>query len=115
MAGGVKRGEIWVYAVARPDKQRPVQVLTRQEVIDLLNTVMVEPVTSRIRGAPSEVIVGAEEGLKHDSAVNLDHVQTVKTARLSRRIGHLSPQKMSSVCHALAIATGCREGVAPDD
>ena len=83
-------------------------VLTRQEVIDLLHTVMVAPVTSTLRGAPSEVRIGIEEGLKHDSVVNLDHVQTVEKARLRRRIGQPGPEKMSAVCRALAVATGCR-------
>lgn len=108
MARGVKRGEVWFYAFRSPDKSRPVVVLTRQEVIELLDTVMVAPVTSTIRGAPSEVPVGVDEGLKHDSAVNLDHVQTVETARLRRRIGQLGKEKMDAVCRALAIATGCR-------
>lgn len=108
MAGAVRRGEVWHYEFRRPDKQRPVVVLTRQEVIDLLHTVMVAPVTSTIRGAPSEVIVGTREGLKHDSAVNLDHVQTVEKGRLRRRAGHLGPEKMAEVCRALAIAAGCR-------
>ena len=48
----------------------------------LLNPVMVAPVTSTIRGAPSEVVIGINEGLKHESAVNLDHVQTVERSRL---------------------------------
>lgn len=107
MARAVKRGEIWSYRFERPDKQRPVLVLTRQEVIGLLHTVMVAPITSSIRGAPSEVIVGIEEGLKNDSAVNLDHVQTVEQSRLNRFVGSLSAQKMQAVCQALAIATGC--------
>ena len=52
-------------------------VLSRPDVIPLLSTVMVAPITSTIRGAPSEVAVGIDEGLKTESAVNLDHVQTV--------------------------------------
>lgn len=107
MARTVNRGEIWLYAFARPDKQRPVLVLTRQEVIDLLHTVMVAPITSTVRGAPSEVPVGTEEGLKGDSAVNLDHVQTVEQSRLKRHVGHVSPAKMQQVCQALAVAVGC--------
>jgi len=107
MAREVNRGEIWRYRFEAPDKQRPVLVLSRQEVIGLLHTVMVAPVTSTIRGAPSEVVVGTEEGLRHQSAVNLDHVQTVERARLSGFIGHLAPEKMRQVCRALAIATGC--------
>jgi mRNA interferase MazF len=107
MAGRVSRGEIWLYEFSRPDKRRPVLVLTRQEVISFLNTVMIAPITSTLRGSPGEVTVGFAEGLKHDSAVNLDHIQTVQQNRLHKFIGSLSVQKMNEVCRALAIATGC--------
>ena len=107
MARVVSRGEIWKYRLAAPDKKRPVVVLSRQEVIGLLHTVMVAPVTSTIHGAPSEVIVGVGEGLKHESAVNLDHVQTVEQSRLEGYVGHLGVEKMRAVCRALAVAVGC--------
>jgi mRNA interferase MazF len=107
MAREVNRGEIWRYRFATPDKIRPVLVLTRQEVIGLLHTVMVAPITSTIRGAPSEVAVGTREGLRHESAVNLDHVQTVERAQLVGYLGHLAPEKMRQVCRALAVAAGC--------
>jgi mRNA interferase MazF len=105
----VSRGEIWQYRFKAPDKRRPVLVLTRQEVITLLETVMVAPITSTLRGAPSEVSVGLDEGLKHPSVVNLDHIQTVERARLVGYVGSLPPAKMRHVCHALAIATGCTD------
>lgn len=107
MARRVARGEVWTYTFRRPDKRRPVVVLSRPEAIEVLHTVMVAPVTSTIRGIPSEVVVGTDEGLRHDSAVNLDHVQTVEQTRLSRYVGRLGPEKMRAVCRALAIATGC--------
>lgn len=107
MARAISRGEVWSCSFRSPDKRRPVLVITRQEVIGLLHTVMVAPITSTIRGAPSEVIVGVDEGFKHDSAVNLDHVQTVEQSRLTHRVGGLSPGKMREVCRALAIAAGC--------
>ncbi len=107
MARTVNRGEIWIYRFAAPDKRRPVAVLTRQEVIPLLRTVMVAPITSTVGGAPSEVVVGAEHGLQHESAVNLDHVQTVARSRLERCIGRLGPEEMREVCRALAVAVGC--------
>ena len=107
MAERIKRGDIWFYKFKHPDKNRPVLVLTRQEVIELLHTIMVAPITSTIYGAPSEVVVGIEEGLKQDSAVNLDHVQTVEKARLGQYVGRLSPDKMQAVCRALETATGC--------
>jgi mRNA interferase MazF len=107
MAERIRRAQIWHYTFKQPDKRRPVLVLSRSEVIDLLHTVMVAPITSTIHGAPSEVIVGIDEGLKRESAINLDHVQTVEKARLSRFVGTLSPQKMAAVCRALSIAVGC--------
>ncbi len=107
MASRLSRGEIWMYTFSPPDKRRPVLVLTRQEVIGLLRTVIVAPITSTIHGAPSEVIVGIDEGLKRESAINLDHVQTVDKTRLKRFIGSVGPEKMFAVCRALNIATGC--------
>lgn len=113
MARGVTRGDIWMYAFAKPDKKRPVLVISRQSVIPLLRTVMVAPITSTIHGVPSEVRIGTKQGLKHESAVNLDHVQTVDRSRLTQFVGHLNENMMDDVCRALAAATGCRKG-SPD-
>ena len=107
MARRIARGDIWLYHFKTPDKRRPVVVLSRPEVIPLLNTVMVAPITSTIHGAPSEVSVGVDEGLKHPSAVNLDHVQTVDQSRLIAYVGEVGSQKMREVCRALAIAVAC--------
>ena len=103
----MNRGEIWLYTFKRPDKRRPVLILSRPDVIPLLATVMVAPTTSTIRGAPSEVVVGIEEGLKTESAVNLDHVHTVAQEALRHYIGTLGREKMAAVCARLAIAVAC--------
>jgi mRNA interferase MazF len=107
VARQVSRGDIWMYSFKAPDKQRPVVILSRQSVIPLLRTVMVAPITSTIHGVPSEVVVDVEQGIKHTSAINLDHVQTVDQSRLKRYVGHLDHRMMQQVCAALAIATGC--------
>jgi mRNA interferase MazF len=107
MASRLSRGEIWLYTFASPDKRRPVLVLSRPAALNLLRTALVAPITSAAHGAPSEVQVGAEEGLKHVSVVNLDHVQTVDQEKLHHFVGSLSPQKMTAVCRALIVATGC--------
>lgn len=100
MAEQVNRGEIWLYTFKPPDKRRPVLILTRQKVIGLLSTVLVAPITSTIRGVPSEVLVGVDEGLKTQSVVNLDHVHTVERQSLSFYVGSLSQEKMAAVCRA---------------
>ena len=104
---GPRRGDIWLYRFGSPDKRRPVVVLTRSDVLPLLRTAMMAPITSAIRGLPSEVIVGVDEGLKNDSAINCDHIQTVQQRLLRRYVGSIGEAKMRQVCRAVAIATGC--------
>ena len=107
MTGSPQRGEIWLYTFKPPDKRRPVVILTRQSVLPLLRTAVVAPVTSTIRGLPSEVPVGLDEGLKQPSVVNLDWVQTVEQRLLTHYVGSLGEAGMAKVCRALSIATGC--------
>jgi len=107
MARGVARGEVWLYTFAAPDKRRPVLVISRQDAIDVLDTVMVAPITSTRHGLPSEVDLDASDGLKTACAANLDHVHTVRKRDLKRFVTSLRPERLMAVCHALAAATGC--------
>ncbi len=72
-----------------------------------MDNVLVGAITSTIRGLPSEVRVGVDEGLEQESAINLDNVHTVSKERLQDYVATLSDEKMLEVCYALAIATGC--------
>ena len=56
------RGEIW-WGEAPDEKGRPYLILTRNEAVPVLRTILVAPITRTIRGIPTEVPVGAEEGL----------------------------------------------------
>jgi mRNA interferase MazF len=71
------RGEVRLYRFHSPDKQRPVVVLTRSVAIPYLSSITVAPITSTIRGVPSEVILTEADGMKHSCAVNLHNVLTV--------------------------------------
>lgn len=102
----VGRGEIWQFAFPRPDRRRPVLVLTRQDMIGPLSTVTVAPLTSTIRGVASEVVVGAEVGLKQPSAINLHHVATVPRAGLRSFVGTVPEEVMQRVRAALLFALG---------
>lgn len=107
MARAMSRGEVRLCRFAPPDKQRPVVVLTRDSAIGHLATVTVAPVTSTIRGVPSEVILDIEDGMKSRCAVNLHNAVTVSQARLGRRICSLSTGRMREVCAALRFSLGC--------
>jgi len=101
------RGEVWL---AELDKTRPVIVLTRDPMGQLLNAVVVAPVTSTVRGTSTEVAVGSEDGIPRPSVANLDNVQLVARTRFKRRVGRARPVTMTAICSALSIAVDCREG-----
>lgn len=107
MAGGVERGEIRLYRFPSPDKQRPVLILTRESAIGYLSRVTVAPITSTIRGVPSEVVLGTDDGMKQPCAVNLHNLVTVAKDGLGRRLARLESERMREVCVALAFALGC--------
>ena len=72
-----------------------------------LHTITVAAVTSTLRGAPTEVEVGVDEGLKKTSCVNLCNVFTVTQQELVRFVGSVTGDRMAKVCRALVIACGC--------
>jgi mRNA interferase MazF len=103
----MSRGEIRLCRFAPPDKQRLVLILTRDSSIRHLSTVTVAPITSTIRGVPSEVILDTDDGMKNRCAVNLHNAVTVAQARMGRRVGGLRAERMHQVCAALAFTLGC--------
>ena len=107
MAVGVIRGDIRLYRFARPDKTRPVVVLTRESAIQYLSTVTIAPITSTIRGVPSEVLLDQEDGMKDRCAVNLHNTVTVSQQHLGKRVARLSALRMAQVCAALRFSLGC--------
>ena len=107
MAGRLTRGEIRLYRFPAPDKQRPVLVLTRESALGYLSAVTVAPITSTVRGVPSEVVLTEEDGMKHVCAVNLHNVVTVSKEHLGRRVAKLGAQRLAEVCAALGFALGC--------
>jgi mRNA interferase MazF len=107
VASRIARGDIRLYGFAPPDKKRPVVVLTRDSAISYLSTVSVAPVTSTIRGVPSEVVLGEEDGMKSACAVNLHNTITVSQDRLGKRVARLHGLRMREICVALRFSLGC--------
>ena len=102
----MRRGEIRWYRFSRPDKKRPVVILTRDSVLEYLGEVTIAPITSTIRDIPSEVALGPADGLPRECAMNLDHLQTVSKSRLGGLIATLSSRRMIEVRTALLFALG---------
>ena len=102
----MNRGEVRWYKFQNPDKKRPIVILTRSSALDFLGEITVAPVTSTIRDIPSEVLLGREDGMPRECAVNLDHIQTVSKGRVGSLITTLQTSKMYEIRSSLLFALG---------
>ena len=100
----MKRGEVRWYTFNRPDKKRPVLILTRNPVIEYLGEVTIAPITSTVRDIPSEVFLSTEDGMPKECAVNCDHLQTVAKTKIGSLITTLPAQKLTTVGQAVRFA-----------
>jgi mRNA interferase MazF len=100
----MKHGDIRWYKFARPDKKRPVLILTRDSVLEYLHEVTVAPITSTVRDIPSEVFLTTADGMSRDCAVNCDHLQTVSRGKIGALIASLVSEKMTDVGNAIRFA-----------
>lgn len=107
MNGLPSRGEIW-WCELPEITRRPVVVLSRDIAIPRLYRAVIAPCTTNIRGLPSEVVLEpVEDPIPRRSAVNLDSIESVSVATLTRRLGRLSDERMRQVCTALNVAVSC--------
>ena len=105
----MKRGDVRWYKFEKPDKSRPVVVLTRDSIIPHIGEVTVAPVTSTIRDIPSEVLLGKVDGMPRECAVNCDHLQTVAKAKIGSLITSLSAARMRDIRAAITFAIALNE------
>jgi mRNA interferase MazF len=102
----INRGDVW-WADVPGDRVRPVLVLTRQRFTSRLTSLLVAPVTTTVRGIPTEVVLDADDGLPRRCAANFDNVFTLHRSRFENRIGQLGDERLVEVCRAYRFAAGC--------
>jgi mRNA interferase MazF len=102
----VKRGEIRWYTFRLPDKRRPVLVLTRNEVIDRLNEIIVVPATRTIRGLTTELVLTTDDGMPAACALNFDHISLTQRSRIGTVLCSLPEARWPEAQRALLIACG---------
>jgi mRNA interferase MazF len=104
----VKRGEL--YRVANPSAKDPKKsrlfvIVSRQILIDSrFSTVVCAPIYSTHGGLSTQVLVGVNEGLKHNSSNHCDELVSLPKSVLTNFRGSLSPQKIEDLNRALSIA-----------
>lgn len=103
----MNQGDVYWYTVRAPDKRRPVLILTRDSAIPYLTGITVVPITTTIRGIPSEVLLSPEEdGMMESCVVNTDNIQTIQKANLGALITRLSQERMRQVRAAIEFSLG---------
>jgi len=99
-----RQAEVW-WAQAG-DKRRPVLVVTRSDVVGLLDSIVVAPVTRTVRGIPTEIPLGDDEGLAVKCAASFDNLQRIRRSALTSRVGDLGPRR-DEICDALEALADC--------
>ena len=102
----VSRGEVWWYEPVEGGR-RPYLVLTRSEAAAVLNQVLAAPVTTVVRGIPTEVALDQGDGLPRSCVVNLDGAHPIRPTLCTERITALGPVRMAEVCEALRVSIDC--------
>ena len=91
-------------ALVQLDKRRPALLLTRRAAVGLLSGVVVAPVTSTVRGLPTEVPVGPRNGLDHDSVVSCDTLTLVRREAVGDTIGVFFEDQEPALARAISDA-----------
>lgn len=102
----VRNGDVCWLSFRSPDKRRPVVILTRDAVIDMLSDLSVAPTTRRIRDIGSQVVLDEMDGMPERCAINLDRIQTVDRTRLGDTITRIGPSRRAEIRQALLYAYG---------
>ncbi|MFA6505204.1 MAG: type II toxin-antitoxin system PemK/MazF family toxin [Treponemataceae bacterium] len=114
----MKRGELYrVYRASRSDPKdfRVFVIVSRQVLIDSkFSTVTCAPVYTAYDGLSTQVPIGQEEGLKHDSSIHCDELISIPKSLLSDYVGTLPWIKISELKRALQIALDIEELLIPD-
>ena len=114
----MKRGEIYFADLdpvigSEQGGMRPVLIIQNDLGNRFSPTVIVLPLTSRINKTPLPThvpLLPPQGGVRRPSIILCEQVRTLEKSRLTRYLGHLSPEKMGLVEKALAAAVGVEDG-----
>jgi mRNA interferase MazF len=105
----MRRGDIYRvhHPSGDPKLYRSFVVVSRQTLIDSrFSTVICAPILSRGHGFSTQVPVGIEEGLKHESWILCDNLVSIRKAQLTQFVGSLTRAKVEELDRALKRALG---------
>jgi mRNA interferase MazF len=97
---------VW-WGEAPDTKGRPFLVVSRDAANAVMQRVLVAPVSRRVRGVPSELPLGGEEGLPVPSVATFDNLRPFPKAMLTRRLGALGTDRRHEMCAVAAATLDC--------
>lgn len=104
----MKRGDLFRVRRPRggdPKRSRAFVIVSRQALIDSrFSTLMCAPVYTRRDGLATQVEVGIEDGLKHDSSIHCDALVSLPKDVLTDYVSSLAPARMRALDQALGVA-----------
>jgi mRNA interferase MazF len=100
------RGEVWWGEIAEVGR-RPFLVITRSAAIPVLHSVLAAPISRTVRGIPTELPLGLDDGLPVECAASFDNLRIVPKANLVERLCVLDFTRMAEACAALRLAVDC--------
>jgi mRNA interferase MazF len=81
--------------------------MTRSAAIPVLNAVLAAPITRTIRGIPTELRLGSDDGMPTDCVASFDNLRVVSKAYLVTKQCTLEPLRLVEACRALRAAVDC--------
>ena len=115
----MSRGELYLVTKPgsrEPRRQRVFVIVSRQALIETrFSTVICAPVYSRHDGLSTQVRVGVEEGLKHESSIHCDGLVSLPKSMLTHYVGRLGEEKTEALNQALMIALDLDDWLAVRD
>jgi mRNA interferase MazF len=103
----MNRGELYLVSdpAGDPKRQRVFVVVSHQGLVDSRDAAVVcAPIYSRGAGLATQVAVGPEEGLKHESWIICDNLDSIDKSQLTNYVGTLSAAKMKQLNRSLVLA-----------
>jgi mRNA interferase MazF len=109
----MRRGELYRVPMPSgrdPKRNRVFVIVSRQMLIDSrFSSLICAPVYTHHDGLKTQIKVGIDEGLKHDSSIHCDELVSLSKSVLTNYIGTLSPEKIKELDQALKAALSLDE------
>jgi mRNA interferase MazF len=103
----MRRGELYRVHHPRgdPKRHRTFVVVSRPALIESrFSTLICAPVFTEGFGASTQVRIGPDEGMKHESWIWCDGLTSIRKTDLTRYVGSLSKAKLAELTRALILA-----------